>query len=307
VTKKPFSSTFNLSLISKAEGRPSAFLRGTQALIARAGPAFRYTAHAMPVITVDNTRLNYHLEGNESSPILIFSNSLGTDMGMWAPQVPELLPHFRILRYDTRGLGASDAPAGEYAMEQLGRDVVALTDALQIKKFAFLGLSLGGMIGQWLGANAGSRLTALVLANTSPYVTPKSNWDDRRRAVLDRGMSAIVDMAMGRFFSTATLAKNDPLVNSIRATFLGTNPVGYAGCCSAIRDMDHRPLLPKISTPTLVIGGEQDVSTPWSGHGEALVKGIPGAKSVILPTAHLSNVEAPQEFNSAVLNFLQAK
>lgn len=258
----------------------------------------------MPVVTVDNTRLNYQIEGNQNGPVLIFSNSLGTDIGMWSPQVPEFLPHFRVLRYDTRGLGASDASAGDYTMEQLGHDAVALADALQIPKFAFAGLSLGGMIGQWLGANAADRLTALVLANTSPYAAPKSNWDDRRRAVLEHGMAAIVDMAMGRFFSAETLAKDDPLVIAIRATFLATNPVGYAGCCSAIRDMDQRPLLPRISVPTLVIAGDRDVSTPWAGHGDILARQIPGAKSVHLPTAHLSNIEQPQEFNAAVLNFL---
>jgi 3-oxoadipate enol-lactonase len=258
----------------------------------------------MPVISIDSTRINYQIEGNESNPALIFSNSLGTDITMWAPQVAQLLPQFRIVRYDTRGLGASDAPPGEYTMEQLGRDVVALADALQIAKFAFAGLSLGGMIGQWVGANASDRVTALVLANTSPYVPPKSNWEDRRRAVLERGMSAIVDMALGRFFSPETLARNDPSVAGIRSTFLATNPAGYAGCCSAIRDMDHRPLLSKIAAPTLVIAGDRDVSTPWSGHGDVLAREIRGAKNVQLLTAHLSNLEAPQEFNRAVSDFL---
>lgn len=260
----------------------------------------------MPVITVDKTRINYQIEGNESSPSLLFSNSLGTDIGMWAPQVPDLITRFRIVRYDTRGLGASDAPQGDYTIEQLGRDVIALADALQIAKFAFVGLSLGGMIGQWIGANAGDRVTSLVLANTSPYVPPKSNWDDRRRAVLERGMSAIVDMAMGRFFSPETLAKEDPVVSAIRSTFLATNPAGYSGCCAAIRDMDQRSSLSKIGVPTLVIAGDRDVSTPWIGHGEILAREIRGAKAVHLPTAHLSNVEAPQLYNSALIEFLES-
>jgi 3-oxoadipate enol-lactonase len=260
----------------------------------------------MPMIAVESTRMRYQFDGREQNPVLILSNSLGTDIEMWTPQIADLLPHFRVLRYDTRGLGASDAPSGEYTMEQLGRDVLALADALQIPKFAFLGLSLGGMIGQWLGANAPDRVAALVLANTSPYAPPKSNWDDRRRAVLEQGMSAIVDPAMGRFFSPETIAKN-PLVNSIRATFLATNPGGYAGCCAAVRDMDHRQLLPKIAAPTLVIGSDQDASTPWPGHGEILARGIPHAKTVLLNGAHLSNVEQPSPFNSAVVDFLRSK
>ena len=139
------------------------------------------------------------------------------------------------------------------------------------------------------GHNAPDRLTALVLANTSPHVPPKSNWDDRRRAVLEHGMSAIVDMAMGRFFSAETLAKNEPLVNTIRSTFLATNPTGYAGCCAAIREMDHTALLRKITAPTLVIAGDRDVSTPWSGHGEILAREIAGAKAVHL--AHCSHFQ----------------
>ena len=259
----------------------------------------------MPFITVGNTRLFYRLEGVEGRPILVLSSSLGTDHEMWAQQVPDLLPYFQVLRYDTRGLGASDAPSGDYSIERLGRDVLSLVDDLRISKFAFCGLSLGGMVGQWLGANALDRVTALVLANTSPLVDAKSSWDDRRHAVLKSGMAAIVDMVMQRFFSPGTLASGDPYVSSVRATLLGTNPVGYASCCAAIRDMDHTPLLRTIKVPTLVISGDHDLSTPWDGHGEILAREIPGAKAVRLPAAHLSNIERPRSFTEALLDFLR--
>jgi 3-oxoadipate enol-lactonase/4-carboxymuconolactone decarboxylase len=259
----------------------------------------------VPFITVGNTRLFYRLEGVEGRPILVLSSSLGTDHEMWAQQVPDLLPYFQVLRYDTRGLGASDAPSGDYSIERLGRDVLSLVDDLRISKFAFCGLSLGGMVGQWLGANALDRVTALVLANTSPLVDAKSSWDDRRHAVLKSGMAAIVDMVMQRFFSPGTLASGDPYVSSVRATLLGTNPVGYASCCAAIRDMDHTPLLRTIKVPTLVISGDHDLSTPWDRHGEILAREIPGAKAVRLPAAHLSNIERPRSFTEALLDFLR--
>ena len=260
----------------------------------------------MPFVTVDRARLYYRLEGVDGRPVLVLSSSIGADHGMWAQQMPDLLEHFQVLRYDTRGLGASDAPCAEYTIEQLGRDVFALADCLRIQKFAFCGLSLGGMIGQWLGITASDRLTKLILANTSPKVSPQSAWDDRRRAVLESGVAAIADMAMSRFFTPESLAQANPYVNSVRTTLLATDPAGYAGCCSAIRDMDHTAQLHKIAAPTLVMVGDRDAATPWEGHGEILAGEIPGARTVRLPAAHLSNVEAPRAFTSAISDFLLA-
>lgn len=249
----------------------------------------------------------YRLEGNAGRPVIVLSHSIGCDLGLWTQQVPDLLEHFQVLRYDTRGHGASDAPQGDYSIEQLGRDVLALADLLGVAKFAFCGVSLGGMTGQWLGANAGDRLTALVLANTSPHVAPKSYWEERRRAVLEGGMAAIVDVAIERFFSPETLAKGNVYASSIRAVILGTDPIGYAGCCAAIRDMDQTRSLANIRVPTLVIVGERDLSTPWMGHGEILVREIPGARVVRLPAAHLSNVERPRSFTAAMYDLLRPK
>jgi len=257
----------------------------------------------LPFVTVDNARLYYRLEGNDDRPALILSHSLGADHGLWDLQMPDLLPHFRVVRFDTRGHGASDAASGDYSIELLARDVLGLAAALGIDKFAFCGLSLGGSIGQWLGARASHRLTRLVLANTSPRFDA-ALFETRRRTVLESGTAAIVDVGMQRFFSQATLTRRDPRANTVRNTVLSTNPAGYAGCCAALRDMDHTAILREIRVPTLVIAGDNDMSTPWEGHGEVLAREIPGARVVRLPATHLSNMERPRSFAAALLDFL---
>src|SRR5215831_7776559 len=226
---------------------------------------------------------------------------------MWAPQVPGLLPHAQVLRYDTRGHGASAAPAGDYTLEQLGRDTLGLVDLLGIRQFAWCGLSMGGAVGQWIALHAPERLTALILANTSARFAPPDAWETRRSAVREGGMKAIVDMAMQRFFSAKMLAAGAPYAQSVRSVFLGTDPEGYIGCCAALRDVDHTTLLDKIHIPTLVIGGGADPSTPWAEHGAVLAERIPGAKAVQLPAAHLSNLGCPRSFTAALLEFLQPR
>jgi 3-oxoadipate enol-lactonase/4-carboxymuconolactone decarboxylase len=258
----------------------------------------------VPFITVDNVRLFYRLEGNHQRPVLVLAHSLGLDHNLWDRQVADLLPHFRILRYDTRGHGASEAPPGDYSIEQLGLDVLVLADALGVPTFAFCGISLGGFVGQWLGARAYGRVNHLILANTSPHAGPASNWEARKQTVLGKGMSAIGDMFLERSFSPETLARGEPSVESLHRTFLGTNPAGYAGCCAAVRDMNQTALLRDIRVPTLVIGGDKDVATPWEGHGEVLAREIHGSRAIRLPAAHLSNVERPRSFTAALFDFL---
>lgn len=261
----------------------------------------------MPFLTIENTRIYYRLEGKPGPLVLVLSHSIGTDHGMWEPQIADLTQHFQVLRYDTRGHGASDAPAGGYSVEQLGKDVLALADGLGISKFAFCGLSMGGAIGQWLAAKAPHRIEHLILANTGPRLGSPENWEMRIRAVTEKGMSGIADLAMQRFFSSEALQRGDPPTESIKSVFLGTSPVGYAGCCAALRDFDANAMLGQISAPTLVITGQRDVSTPWAGNGEILCQKIAGAKSVLLDAAHLSNLERPHSFTSAVAEFLLAK
>ena len=258
----------------------------------------------MPFAHCNNTRLFYRIEGMPGKPVLVLSHSIGADHAMWAPQVPDLLPHFQVLRYDTRGHGASEVTKGDYTVELLGNDVLRLADSLGIRKFAFCGLSMGGAIGQWLGLNAADRLTSLVLANTAPKFGERSNWETRIKMVSEGGMGAIVDMAMQRFFSPQTVANPSAYASAIKSVLLATDPVGYMGCCAALRDFDMRDTLANIRVPTLVISGDRDVSTPWAGNGELLAREIPNARAVLLPAAHLSNLDKPRSFLVALLESL---
>ncbi|HEX7287671.1 MAG TPA: 3-oxoadipate enol-lactonase [Candidatus Angelobacter sp.] len=256
----------------------------------------------MPFLNVNNTRLFYRLEGRDDLPTLALSHSLGCDHAMWDPQMPDLLAHFRVLRYDTRGHGASAAPAGDYSIEQLGGDLLGLADALKIEKFAFCGLSMGGAVGQWLALHAPQRLTALVLANTSPKFGTDETWNDRRKQVKEGGMAAVAETVLERFFSAHR--RTGPYEQSVRRVLLGTDPAGYVACCAALRDVNCKNDLVRISLPTLVIGSDADPSTPWEANGEILARNIAGAKSVVLRGAHLSNLEQPRAFTTALLEFL---
>jgi 3-oxoadipate enol-lactonase / 4-carboxymuconolactone decarboxylase len=261
----------------------------------------------MPFANVNNTRIFYRLEGSSGLPVLVLSHSIGTDHALWEPQAPELIPYFQILRYDTRGHGASEVPDGDYSVEQLGRDVLGLVDTLNISRFAFCGLSMGGAVGQWLAVHSPERMTALVLANTSPRFGTPEHWNARIEAVKKGGMAAISDAVMQRFFSAESLNGSNPFVSGSKSVFLGTDPAGYMRCCAALRDFDFTAKLRQLKVPSLVIVGDHDVSTPLAGNGDVLAREIPGSTLVRLPTAHLSNLEAPRSFNSALFAFLQPR
>ena len=258
----------------------------------------------MPLLLLNDRSCYYRDDGADDRPVIVLSHSLGLDHGMWDQQAADLGPHFRVLRYDTRGHGASSSPPGDYTIAQLAGDVIALVDALGVRRFAFCGLSLGGMIGQWLGVHAPERITRLVLANTSPRLSDPSTMESRRQLVISGGMAAVESLVMARFFAPAVLIANSASVASARRTLLATDPAGYAACCAGIRDMDQRPLLPRITVPTLVISGDGDVGMPWDAHGAVLAAGIPGAMAVRLPAAHISNLERPRSFSRALLDFL---
>jgi 3-oxoadipate enol-lactonase/4-carboxymuconolactone decarboxylase len=258
----------------------------------------------MPLIDVNGWTCHYRFEGEDKGPVLVLAHALGLDLGQWDAQVRDFAPHFRIVRYDIRGHGVSGSPADAYTIDELARDALALLDALGIERFAFCGVSLGGMIGLWLAAHAGDRLTAAVLANTSPRLTDRSVMETRRQLVLDKGMSAVADTVLGRFFSPQRLTDNPSSVATARRTLAATNPVGYAGACAAIRDMDQSGSLARVSVPVLVIQSEDDVVFGWEDHGRVLAEAIAGAEVARIPGGHLGNVEAPRAFSAAVLDFL---
>lgn len=257
----------------------------------------------MPEIDADGIHIHYQLDGREDAAWLILSNSLGSDLSMWDRQVATLGERFRVLRYDSRGHGRSAAPAAPYTIERLGRDVLALMDALRIPRAHFCGLSKGGMVGMWLAAGHPDRIAGLVLANTAAHLPPPELWNARIKAVSEKGMEAVADTVIDRWF-TATFRQTEPnLVEAARRMFNATSPVGYAAACAAIRDMDLRPALSKIKAATLVIAGDQDAATP-PVLAEDIVAAIPTARLTMLPAAHLSNVEAAAAFDEAVLSFL---
>ena len=241
----------------------------------------------MPLAQINGHTCHYRVDGPDNAPVLMLSHSLGLSYEAWDAQAADCQRFFRVIRYDVRGHGASSSTPGDYTIEQLSQDALALADHLGASRFAFCGLSIGGMIGQWLGVHARERLTHLVIANSSPRPDAAA-FETRRRAVLDDGLAPIEPQAMGRFFSPAFLAANSAPVTWARRTLLGTDPVGYAGCCAAIRDMDMRAQLPEIRTPTLVICGTLDIPMPWTGHSEIMADSIAGSVAVRLPAAHIS-------------------
>lgn len=254
-------------------------------------------------VMTDGCRIAWQLEGPENAPFLVLSNSLGTAMSMWDAQVPAFSSQFRVLRYDTRGHGASDAPSGDYGLDRLGRDVLELLDSHGIEKAHFCGLSLGGMTAQWLGVFAPDRIHSLVIANSSAFMGPPESWQKRMEQVRLNGMGAIVDAVLDRWFTPEFAAPLFVSYLACKSQFLATDPGGYAGCCAAIRDMDLRPIVHLIKTPTLIIGGLVDLATPIE-NSQFLHDRIENGGFVTINARHLSNVEQPEQFTEAVLNFL---
>jgi len=253
---------------------------------------------------IEPTRqLHYVIEGDARKPVLVMSNSLGTTLEMWNPQMAALTRHFRVLRYDTRGHGRSALPSSSFGMAELASDVVAIMDHADIGRAHFCGLSMGGMTGMFLARHHAARFGRFVLANTAALIGPASVWDTRIGTVRRDGMRAIVDGVLARWFTEPYLRAHEDEIAPVRQMLIAANADGYAANCAAVRDADLRDLLPALAAPVLVIAGEQDLATT-AAQGREAAEAIPGARYAALPAAHLSNWELPEAFGDLVIAFL---
>lgn len=257
----------------------------------------------MPFVNCDGARIWWRVDGRPEAPPLILVGSLGSDHAVWNPVMTGLARFFRVIRMDTRGHGASDAPPGDYTLERLGRDVLAVADAAGADRFHYAGLSIGGMIGMWLGAHAGERIDRLVLTNTSAWMDAAA-MDTRIATVRAQGMGAVADAVIARWYTPAYVALDTVHRATTLQTLRGIDPVGYTGCCAAIRNMTVADTLGRITRPTLIISGSHDAST-GPEQGRRLAAEIPDAAYLELPTAHFSHAERPTRWTDWVVRFLQ--
>ncbi len=259
----------------------------------------------MPYAEMQGCRLYYEFRAVPGKPVLMLSNSLGTNLSMWEPQLEQFGRHFSLLRYDARGHGRSSVPVGPYSIAQMGSDAIGLLDALSLERVHFCGLSMGGMVGLWLGTHATARVDRLVLANTAAKIGTAEGWNERIATVQKGGMGAIVPAVLERWFTADFRAREANAVAATSAMLMATSADGYVASCAAIRDMDQRADLGEIVAPTLVLFGIQDhVTTPQDS--DLLVKAIASVRRLPLHAAHLSNVEAAAAFTQGVVEFLTA-
>jgi 3-oxoadipate enol-lactonase len=257
-------------------------------------------------ITVNGISVHYTLEGPASGPVITMSNSLASNLSMWEPQMPVLTSRYRVLRYDTRGHGGTEATAGPYSLDELSEDVRALLRALGITRTHFIGLSMGGMIGQIIAIKYPQMLQSLVLCDTMSRVPieAKPMWDDRIHTAETGGMEPLVEPTLARWFTEPFRQKGSPVLDQVRTMIRSTPPRGYTGCCHAIAALNLTDHLKAITLPTLIIVGEDDPATPVAA-SHVIHEQIRGSELVILKSAaHLSNLEQPEAFNQALTAFL---
>ena len=259
----------------------------------------------MFVTTDDGCRLNV-VPGLPGALPIVLSNSLGTDLSLWDSQVEPFSRAHSVWRYDTRGHGKSDAPQGEYSIERLGQDLLTVIEATGAPRVDLCGVSIGGVTALWVALHAPERVRRVVLANTAARIGDTDTWSSRIKTAQTEGLSALADATMTRWFTPEFRAARPDVIEHFHSTISRTNPHGYAGCCAALRDADLRPSASRVACSTLVVTGLQDPATPPE-QGQWLAKQISGARLAEFETAHLSNVERPDEFNAAVLDFMSGE
>jgi 3-oxoadipate enol-lactonase len=259
----------------------------------------------VPIASLKDTSLHYELEGPEGATVVVLSNSLGTELSLWEPQVAALTRYYRVLRYDTRGHGGSRAPGIAYSLDDLGGDVLDLLNLLEIEKFHVCGVSLGGITALWLAIHAPQRVLSLMPCNTAARIGSVSSWNVRIEQVTEHGLASIADATMERWF-TESFRRSDPArVEAARRMLLHTDAQGYIACCAALRYADLRDAVASIASPALVVSGTHDPVTPPSD-GQYLQGAIPSARYCELNAAHISNVEQSEAFLQTMLEFLGA-
>jgi 3-oxoadipate enol-lactonase len=257
----------------------------------------------MPFADTKNLRIHYQLEGPADAPVLMLSNSLGTNLSLWEPQIPAFSKAFRVLRYDFRGHGQTEVTAGDYSIQLLAQDALNLLDTLQIEQAHFCGLSIGGLTGMWLAPSAPHRLKKIILSNTAPQIGTKENWNTRIKTVREQGTTSVSEAVIERWFTPkfrdqqpATVARTKQMIDT-------TTTDGYCGACAAVRDANLWRGLPEITAPTLVFGGLHDQSVP-AADAQKFAQEIPGAQYQDLDAAHIANIEAAEKFTTEALKFL---
>ena len=256
----------------------------------------------MALLELSTHQLHYRVDG-DAGPWVVFCNSLGTDLHMWDAQVEALSTRFRVLRYDRRGHGQSTAAPGPYTLADLGGDVLALMDALEIERAHFCGLSIGGLVGQWLGIHAPERIERLVVCATAVKIGTAESWNQRIALVQDRGLTPLLDATADRWFTPDFIAANPGVVKDILARFAAVSAEGYAGCCAALAGADLGADIGRITVPVLAISGDDDpVCTP--DDLQAIADGVADGRHLSLPGRHIVNIESAGAFSSALADFM---
>lgn len=257
----------------------------------------------MPNVQTEGAQIFYTVDGADDAPAIVLSNSLGATSAMWEPQIAALSERFRVVRYDRRGHGQSESASGDYSIELLAREALAVMDAVGVERAHWCGLSIGGMTGLWLAAHHSDRIDRLVVASASTFLAPPELWNGRIKTAQNRGIEPLADPTMGMWFTKQFRASSSDAVKAVRDGFAQTTVDGFCGCCAAMRDMDLRETIRDIAAPTLVVVGAEDTGTP-PADSALIVARVPDARGIILKASHILNVEQPNAFNRAVLDFL---